>query len=66
MKQYLGEFQLTDQDQRCCGSGVCIINQHGQCWCGQVWDGKEMVTSKLAPLDSGSNSDQSDLTEKKN
>ncbi|WP_211307520.1 hypothetical protein [Polynucleobacter rarus] len=57
---------MTDQDQRCCGSGVCIINQHGQCWCGQVWDGKEMVTSKLAPLDSGSNSDQSNLTEKKN
>ncbi|QWE08319.1 hypothetical protein [Polynucleobacter ibericus] len=29
-------------DKRCCGSGVCIINDAGECWCGQVWDGEKM------------------------
>jgi hypothetical protein len=29
-------------DTRCCGSGTCIINVEGECWCGQVWDGTEM------------------------
>ena len=30
------------QDPRCCGSGTCIINEAGECWCGQRWDGNEM------------------------
>ena len=30
------------QDDRCCGSGTCIINQEGLCWCGQQWDGEKM------------------------
>ena len=34
-------------DKRCCGSGVCIINDAGECWCGQVWDGEKMATSRL-------------------
>ena len=42
---------MSDLDQRCCGRGVCIINEQGQCWCGQVWDGKNMVTAKLVPID---------------
>jgi hypothetical protein len=30
------------QDPRCCGSGTCIINAEGECWCGQKWDGTKM------------------------
>lgn len=32
------------EDKRCCGSGTCIINTEGICWCGQKWDGEKMVT----------------------
>jgi len=35
-------------DKRCCGSGVCIINDAGECWCGQVWDGEKMAAPRLA------------------
>jgi len=28
---------MTD-DLRCCGSGVCIIDSEGRCWCGRQWD----------------------------
>ena len=31
------------EDKRCCGSGSCIINAEGICWCGQKWDGEKMV-----------------------
>ena len=31
-----------DQDERCCGTGTCIINADGQCWCGQQWNGTAM------------------------
>ena len=34
-------------DKRCCGSGVCIINSAGECWCGQVWDGEKMTAPSL-------------------
>ncbi|QWE26208.1 hypothetical protein [Polynucleobacter sp. AP-Ainpum-60-G11] len=34
-------------DKRCCGSGVCIINEAGECWCGQVWDGEKMSAPPL-------------------
>ena len=34
-------------DKRCCGSGVCIINDAGECWCGQVWDGEKMAAPTL-------------------
>jgi len=30
------------EDPRCCGSGTCIINEEGLCWCGQQWDGDKM------------------------
>jgi hypothetical protein len=30
------------EDQRCCGGGNCIINDEGECWCGQRWDGTKM------------------------
>jgi hypothetical protein len=29
-------------DERCCGTGTCIINAEGYCWCGQKWDGEKM------------------------
>lgn len=29
-------------DDRCCGTGTCIINPDGLCWCGQQWNGTEM------------------------
>lgn len=34
---------MNADDPRCCGSGTCIINDDGQCWCGQVWNGDRMV-----------------------
>ncbi len=30
------------EDPRCCGSGTCIIDDEGRCWCGQQWDGQKM------------------------
>lgn len=30
------------EDTRCCGTGTCIINAEGYCWCGQKWDGTKM------------------------
>ncbi len=32
-------------DLRCCGTGTCIINAEGLCWCGQQWDGEKMCFS---------------------
>lgn len=29
-------------DTRCCGTGTCLINAEGRCWCGQQWDGDKM------------------------
>ena len=31
-----------DEDLRCCGTGTCLINADGECWCGQRWDGEKM------------------------
>jgi len=33
---------MNDED-RCCGSGTCIIDAQGMCWCGQQWDGEKMA-----------------------
>lgn len=43
------------EDTRCCGSGTCIINAKGYCWCGQRWDGTRMCHP--APAD-GQRSDE--------
>ncbi len=32
---------MTD-DPRCCGTGTCLIDTEGRCWCGQQWDGEKM------------------------
>jgi hypothetical protein len=37
-------------DPRCCGTGTCIINADGECWCGQKWDGQKMAHAVLTPL----------------
>ena len=34
------------EDPRCCGTGTCIINDEGVCWCGQKWDGEKMCFPK--------------------
>ena len=31
-----------NDDSRCCGTGTCLINAEGLCWCGQRWDGEKM------------------------
>lgn len=36
-----------NEDKRCCGSGTCIINPEGECWCGQKWDGEKMAMPEL-------------------
>jgi len=56
-------------DKRCCGSGVCIINDAGECWCGQVWDGEKMSApnlnlNKVKQADSGLNEKQNRLDSK--
>ncbi len=30
-------------DPRCCGSGTCIIDTDGHCWCGQRWNGDQLM-----------------------
>ena len=46
------------EDPRCCGSGTCIIDPAGRCWCGQQWDGDKMCfpsqTTSSADGDPGS------------
>ena len=43
------------EDSRCCGSGTCLINAAGKCWCGQQWDGENLCSPA---------SDKNQLTEK--
>jgi len=35
------------EDERCCGTGTCLINAEGVCWCGQKWDGETMCTPSM-------------------
>ena len=42
------------EDPRCCGTGSCIINDLGECWCGQRRDGEKMcypVVEKLTMME---------------
>ncbi len=45
------------EDLRCCGTGTCLINADGMCWCGQRWDGEKMCFPdkaepvKTSPID---------------
>ncbi len=37
---------MSGEDERCCGTGHCMINADGQCWSGQQWDGEKMCQPK--------------------
>ena len=39
------------EDPRCCGSGTCIVDTEGRCWCGQQWDGQKLCHASLAPAE---------------
>ncbi len=39
------------EDPRCCGSGMCIIDTEGHCWCGQRWNGQQMCAAPLRPVE---------------
>jgi hypothetical protein len=41
--------QDMSEDPRCCGSGTCIIDAEGRCWCGQQWNGQKMAAPPLQP-----------------
>ena len=49
-----------DEDLRCCGTGTCLINAEGICWCGQRWDGTKMCFSD-SPHSSGAASPPPEL-----
>lgn len=51
---------MKTPDKRCCGSGVCIINDAGECWCGQVWDGEKMAAPSLNLFIKQDKTDESD------
>jgi hypothetical protein len=54
--------QAMSNDPRCCGTGTCIINAEGLCWCGQRWDGEKMCFMRepvSAPSQSSASSDTS-------
>ena len=38
------------EDPRCCGSGTCIIDTEGRCWCGQQWNGVKMAAPRAPDL----------------
>lgn len=40
-------------DERCCGTGTCLIDAQGVCWCGQRWDGVKMCGLESAGATSG-------------
>jgi hypothetical protein len=52
-------------DNRCCGSGVCIINDAGECWCGQVWDGEKMSAPPLLSKNTASSESSSEKPDQK-
>ena len=39
VQQYLSGLLMHEDDERCCGTGTCILDAQGLCWCGQQWDG---------------------------
>jgi len=41
---------MDNNDERCCGSGTCIINSEGLCWCGQQWNGTAMCRPQVVPV----------------
>ena len=58
-------LDMKAPDKRCCGSGVCIINDAGECWCGQVWDGEKMTAPSLNLQSSTHQNQEQDLNKPK-
>jgi len=52
----IGSFM--QEDERCCGTGTCIIDAAGACWCGQVWDGEKMCRPAHLPVASTDDDNQ--------
>jgi hypothetical protein len=50
---------MEKDDERCCGTGHCMIDTAGRCWCGQQWDGEKMCMTK-----SNANDEHAAITEK--
>lgn len=52
-------------DPRCCGTGTCLINAEGRCWCGQQWNGDRMCFPEPSPAggDTASSPDTLDTSE---
>ena len=50
---------MTD-DPRCCGSGTCIIDADGRCWCGQQWNGETMCAPTSPPPEAASQREDQD------
>ncbi len=48
------------EDQRCCGTGTCLINSDGLCWCGQKWVGDKLVGPEPLGDSQGSSANLSD------
>jgi hypothetical protein len=48
MVTQLEDTHMQD-DERCCGTGTCLIDATGRCWCGQQWDGEKMCRPTDAP-----------------
>jgi hypothetical protein len=43
---------MQEEDERCCGTGTCIIDAEGRCWCGQQWNGTTMCRPEADTSDS--------------
>lgn len=50
-----------NEDTRCCGSGTCMINAEGICWCGQHWEDQKMAYKPLAKSDGAEEDDEVQL-----
>lgn len=46
---------------RCCGTGTCLIDSAGRCWCGQQWNGERMCLPPLvSPQENVPSSEQAE------
>jgi len=63
---HLRSFTMKN-DPRCCGTGTCIINEEGLCWCGQQWNGERMCfpdrPAEPAPENAEGRADSADSAE---
>jgi hypothetical protein len=51
---------IMSEDQRCCGTGTCLINADGLCWCGQKWIGDKLIGPEPLGDLQGSSTNESD------